>query len=209
MEEFTLIVPDEGRHGAILGNRQANRARALLEPPLAHERILRRIIDAQLGDWLRLKLLDLRTPTAMRDRALTRLRELPQRETLHAWDDELCRALDGKADEPMLSVLLATMLDGFPRGMIPNARTYVAGALLVIGDHALSPEILAAAILRIWRKDRFPPTIAEVVDECERARQHATSARRVVTKMIALMDNAEEVLIATGDLDGSKNALPT
>jgi len=27
--------------------------------------------------------------------------------------------------------------------------------------------------------------------------------------MIALMDNAEEVLIATGDLDGSTNALPT
>jgi len=207
MEEFTLIVSDEGRQGAATGNRQANRAQALLVPLLAHERILRRIIDAQLGDWLRAKLLDLCSPAAMRDRALTRLRELPRRESLHAWDDELCRALDRKADEPTLSVLLATMLDGFPRGMIPNARTYVGGALLVIGDHAVSPEVLAVAILRIWRKDRFPPTIAELVDECERAQQHAANARRVVTKMIALLDNAEEILSATGDFDEARKGI--
>ena len=98
---------------------------------------------------------DLRDPNAARDKALIRLQQLPSRETLHAWDDELSLALDGKADEKILSLLLATMLDGFPRGMVPNIRTYVEGTLLVIADQALSPEILAAAILRIWRKDRF------------------------------------------------------
>lgn len=145
----------------------------------------------------------------MREKALTRHRQLPQRETLHAWDDELCRALDGKADEHMLSVLLATMLDGFPRGMVPNVRTYVGGALLVMGDDALSPEIIAATIIRIWRKVRFPPTIAELLDEFDHARQGAVNARRVVAKMIALLDNAEEILIATGDIDQPKNAFPT
>jgi len=209
MEEFTLIVPDEGRHRAITSKRYANRARALFEPLLAHQRILRQIIDAQLGEWLGVKLLDLRQPNAMRDRALTRHRQLPQRETLHAWDDELHRALDGKADEHMLSVLLATMLDGFPRGMVPNVRTYVGGALLVMGHDALSPEILAAAIIRIWRKDRFLPTIAELQDEFDHACQSAVNARRVVTKMIALLDNAEEILIATGDIDQPKKAFPT
>jgi len=208
MEEFTLIVPDGGRHGALMSKHRDNPAQALLEPLLAHERILRRIIDAQLGEWLRAKLLDLRDPNAMRDRALIRLKQLPERETLHAWDDELCRAFDGAADEQILSVLLATMLDGFPRGMLPNAKTYVGGALLVLGGFPLSPEILAAAIFRIWRKNRFPPTIAELVDECECSKRRAVDARRVVTKMIALLDNAEEVLTASGDFDASKNALP-
>ena len=155
MEELTLIAPGERDHPTVLSKRHGNRARALFEPLLAHQRILRGIVDKQLGEWLGIRLLDLRAPNAERDKAPIRLQQLPSRETLHAWDDELCHALDGKADEKILSLLLATMLDGFPRGMVPNIRTYVEGALLVIGDQALSPEILTAAILRIWRKDRL------------------------------------------------------
>ncbi|MBM3564282.1 MAG: hypothetical protein FJX16_00085 [Alphaproteobacteria bacterium] len=200
MEELTLIAPSQRNDRTFADKRHSNRARTLFEPLLVHQHILRQIVDAQLGAWIGVKLLDLRDPSAVRDKALIRRRQLPERETLHAWDDELCRALDGKADEKALSLLLATLLDGFPRGMVPNVRTYVEGALLVVGDHALAPEILAAAIVRIWRKDRFPPTISEVLDECDHARQGATNARRVVTKMLALLDNAEEVLIATGDI---------
>lgn len=207
MEELTLVAPGERDHPAIMSKRHGNRARTLFEPLLAHQRILRGIIDKQLGQWLGIRLLDLRDPNAARDKALIRLQQLPSRETLHAWDDELSLALDGKADEKILSLLLATMLDGFPRGMVPNIRTYVEGTLLVIADQALSPEILAAAILRIWRKDRFPPTIAELLDECDHALQGAANARRVVAKLIALMDNAEEVLIATGDINEGTTAM--
>jgi len=204
MEELMLIATDERRNLTIAGRRYGNRARALFEPLLVHQRILRQIIDGQLGEWIGVKLFNLRDPSTVRDRALIRRQQLPARETLHAWDDELCRALDGKADEKTLSLLLATLLDGFPRGMVPNIRTYVEGALLVIGDHAFPPEILAAAIVRIWRANRFPPTISELLDECDRARQGATNARRVVTKMLALLDNAEEAIIATGDLDAAR-----
>ena len=207
MEELTLIAPGERDDPGVLSKHHGNRARALFEPLLAHQRILRGIIDKQLGQWLGIRLLDLRDPNAVRDKALIRFQQLPSRETLHAWDDELSLALDGKADEKILSLLLATMLDGFPRGMVPNIRTYVEGTLLVIGDQALSPEILAAAILRIWRKDRFPPTIAELLDECDHSLQGAANARRVVAKMIALLDNAEEVLIATGDFEGDRKGL--
>lgn len=63
MEEFALIVPDEGGHRTITGKRHGNRARALFEPLLAHQRILHHIIDAQLGERLGTKLLDLRKPT--------------------------------------------------------------------------------------------------------------------------------------------------
>ena len=200
MEELTLITPNERNVPLFAAKRCGNRARALFEPLLAHQQILRRIIDAQLGEWISVKLLDVRDPAAVRERAFIRLQQLPQRQTLHAWDDELCRALDGKADEQTLSILLTTMLDGFPRGMAPNIRTYVEGALLVLGDETLAPEILAAAIVRIWRKDKFPPTISELLDERDRARQGATNARRVVAKMIALLDNAEETLSATGEI---------
>lgn len=131
------------------------------------------------------------------------------REALHRWDNDLCRVLDGKADEKMVSVLLAIMLDGFPRGMIPNVQTYADAALLALGETVLSPQVLAAAIVRIWRKDRFPPTIADLLEECERARQAALNARRVVVKMITLLDNAEEAIIASDSAgDGRKRAGP-
>ena len=207
MEELTLIASEEPRSAIYAEKRNSNRARALFEPLLIHQRILRQIVDAGLGEWIGVKLLDLRDPGVVCDRALIRSQQLPARSTLHSWDDDLCRTHDGKADEKTLSLLLATMLDGFPRGMVPNIRTYVEGALLVLGDQALSPEILAAAIIRIWRKDRFPPTIAELLDECDRARQGAASARRVVAKMIALLDNAEEILAATGDFDEARKGI--
>jgi hypothetical protein len=200
MDEVTLITPTDSDIPLLAAKRCGNRARALFKPLLAHQQILRRILDAGLGEWIGVKLLDLRNPAAIRDRALIRVQQLPQRETLHAWDDELSHALGGKADEKTLSVLLTTLLDGFPRGMVPNIRTFVEGALIVIDDHPLAPEILAGAIVRIWRKNRFPPTIAELLDECDRARQAATNARRVVTKMLAVLDNAEEALFAAGEI---------
>ena len=120
MEELTLITPNEPEVPRFAAKRCGNRARALFEPLLAHQQILRRILDAGLGEWIGVKLLDLRNPAAVRDRALIRVQQLPPREILHAWDDELSHALDGKADEKTLSVLLTTLLDGFPRGMVPN-----------------------------------------------------------------------------------------
>jgi hypothetical protein len=201
MDELSIIA-SEGRRGhATVANPRGNRVRALFQPLLVHQRILRQIVEHRLGDWLGVALLDLRDPKAVRERALARHQRLPRRGALHAWDDELCHALDGKADEKTLSILLAIMLDGFPRGMTPNVNAYVAAALLVIGGRALSPEILAAAIVRIWRKNKFPPAISELLDECEEATQAATNARRVVTKMLALLDNAEDALIATGGFD--------
>jgi hypothetical protein len=201
MERLTIIATERvsdspNKHG----DRDDHRIRALFEPLLVHQEILRQIVDCGRGELIAAKLFDLRSPGTARDRALIRRHQLPARETLHAWDDELCAALEGKADERSLSLLLATMLDGFPRGMVPNIRTYVEGASLVLGGHSPSPEILAAAIVRTWRKDKFPPTIAGLLEECDRARQGVLNARRLVGKMIALLDNAEEVLFEAGDL---------
>ncbi len=72
--------------------------------------------------------------------------------------------------------------------------------LLLISGEQVSPQIVAAAISRVWRKSRFPPSISEFLDECSEMTKAATSTRRVITKMIALRDNAEDALIATGDL---------
>lgn len=177
------------------------RIRSLFEPLLVHQGILRQIVDCGRGDWIGAKLLDLRNPGAAHDRALIRRQQLPARETLHAWDDELCAALERKADERTFSLLLAAMLDGFPRGMVPNIRTFIEGASLVLGTHSPSPEILAAAIVRTWRKDKFPPTIAGLLEECDRARQGVLNARRLVGKMIVLLDNAEEVLCEVGAME--------
>ena len=158
MEELTLITSVEAQNDVHAANRGSHKTRALFEPLLIHRRILGQIVAGGLGEWMAVKLLDLRDPHTARDPALIRRRQLPARATLHVWDDELCHVLEGRADEKTLSLLLATMLDGFPRGMVPNVQIYVEAALLVPGDQALSPDIFAAAIIRIWRKDRFPPT---------------------------------------------------
>ena len=177
-----------------------NRVRALFEPLLAHQRILRRIIELKLNDWLSVPLLDLRDPQAVRDRALARHQHLPTRDALHAWDVELSRALEGKADEKTLSFLLSLMLDGFPQAKTPSVDIYVDAMLLLVAADQISPEILAAAVSGVWRSQRFPPSISEFLDECRDITKSATSARRVIRKMIALRDNAEDALMATGDL---------
>ena len=71
---------------------------------------------------------------------------------------------------------------------------------MLISGEQVSPQIVAAAISRVWRKNRFPPSIAEFLDECSEMTKAATTTHRVITKMIALRDNAEDALIATGDL---------
>jgi len=91
MDQMTLATLT-GRPETV-ANPRLNRVRALFEPLLAHQRILRQIIELKLNDWLSVPLLDLRDPQAVRDRALARHQRLPTRDALHAWDDELCRAL--------------------------------------------------------------------------------------------------------------------
>ena len=200
MEELTLIAPGERDHPAIMSKRHGNRARTLFEPLLAHQRILRGIIDRQFGQWLGERLLDLRDPNVVRDKALIRHQQLPSRETLHSWDDELSLALDGKVDEKILVLASRHHARWFPKRNGSEYSNLCRGNVARHRRPSAFPEILAAAILRIWRKDRFPPTIAELLDECDHALQGAANARRVVAKMIGLLDNAEEVLIATGDI---------
>ena len=60
-----------------------------------------------------------------------------------------------KADEKTLSFLLSIMLDGFPQAKTPRIDIYVDGVLLLISGEQVSPQIVAAAISRVWRKNRF------------------------------------------------------
>lgn len=120
MDELTIIAPDHPKGIATAVNRHSHRVLALFKPLLGHENILRQIVGHKLGDWLRVPLLDLRAPSAASERALARLERLPKRERLHAWDDDLARAIEGVAVVQTLTVLLSIMLAGFPR---PAART--------------------------------------------------------------------------------------
>jgi hypothetical protein len=121
MDELTIIATDSRCSPVTAARPRGDKVRALFEPLLVHQRIVRQVVEHSLANWLRIALLDLRDPRAVRDSALARHRRLPVQDKLHAWDDELCHALDCRTDEKTLSILLAIMLDGFPRGSIPNA----------------------------------------------------------------------------------------
>ncbi|MBM3553774.1 MAG: hypothetical protein FJX45_19020 [Alphaproteobacteria bacterium] len=144
-----------------------------------------------------------------RAKTLPEDQQLPQRKALYAWDDELHRALNGKADEHTVSVLLATMLDGFPRGMVPKRSNLCR---ISASSHWRQCSFAGNSRRRDHSnlaKGPILPTIAELQDEFDYARQGATNTRRVVAKTIALLDNAEEILMATGDIDSPKKAFPT
>ncbi len=207
MDELTIIASDRSQGLAMAANRHGHCVLALFEPLLEHEKILRQIVEQKLGDWLRVPLLDLRAPGAVSERALARLKRLPKRERLHAWDDDLARAIEGAADAQTLTVLLSIMLAGFPRATAANAEAYVAAALLAIGDRRPSADVVAAAIVRIWRKNRVSPSLAEFIAQCEDARQAVSNSQRVVAKMLALLDNAEEALFPGGGPDDGSNIL--
>jgi hypothetical protein len=55
----------------------------------------------------------------------------------------------------MLSFLLSIMLDGFPQVKTPAINIYVYGALMLISGDQVSPQIVAAAISRVWQKISF------------------------------------------------------
>lgn len=58
MEGLTLIHSVEPRSAIHATKPKSNRTRALFEPLLSHQRILRQIVDARLGEWIGVKFLD-------------------------------------------------------------------------------------------------------------------------------------------------------
>jgi hypothetical protein len=70
MGQLTIVSPSS-RHEMAM-NQHINIVRELFEPLLAHQRILRQIIELKLSNWLTFALLDLRDPQTVRERALAR-----------------------------------------------------------------------------------------------------------------------------------------
>jgi hypothetical protein len=57
MEQLTIVSPGGRPETAV--NQHIDRVRVLFEPLLAHQRILRQIIELKLSNWLSFALLDL------------------------------------------------------------------------------------------------------------------------------------------------------
>ena len=68
MQELTFLACTEPSGPVYSDKRYGNRTRALFEPLLIHQRILRQIVDAGLGEWIGVKLLDLRDPQTVREK---------------------------------------------------------------------------------------------------------------------------------------------
>jgi len=67
-------------------------------------------------------------------------------------------------------------------------------------------DYCAAGYMRIWRQNRVPPSLAEFITQCDEARQAVSNTRRVVAKMLPLLDNAEEAIIAASGFNNSSTA---
>ncbi len=60
MDQLTIVSP--GSRPETAANQHIDKVHALFEPLLAHQRILRQIIELKLSNWLSFVLLDLRAP---------------------------------------------------------------------------------------------------------------------------------------------------
>jgi hypothetical protein len=63
-----LMIASPGSLPETIANQHIDKVRALFEPLLAHQRILRQIIELKLSNWLSFALLDLRDPQTVRER---------------------------------------------------------------------------------------------------------------------------------------------
>jgi hypothetical protein len=181
--------------GRTQGQEAPTRDGKVKAPPAAGRKWLVELSYLIIREWLLVAALDLRDPKAARDRARTRLLQLPKRSELKAWNDELGRALDGEADRQMLVVLIGVMLGGFPRVRAQRPEIYAEAAMLIVRGRRFSPDVVAAAIVRIWRKAKYPPTISEFLEECEETKQLTTHIRRAVAKMLELRNDADIALV--------------
>jgi hypothetical protein len=156
--------------------------------------------------------------------ALARYRYLPPGEDLDRWHIAFQEAAYGESREPEARLLVGLMLDANPTARSFSSETYTdAIAEFVTADDArdpgmgfigFTPAVVAAAVREILRTQKFVPTIAEFLEVTKRKRMEFWQAMARTQTAIVMRENAERILIETGDLtvaaadDGMDDEVP-
>lgn len=155
------------------------------------------------------RIVDLRGGEDDRDRALDRLERLPSADTLATERAALQNALFEPASEPELRIIVSTMLEAIPAAKAQATAAYidaVVWSLQHVDDDrdersfprycGFSARVMATVTRRIWFKNTFAPSIAELLSAAREVRAEYWAAYGATNRLIGLRRNAEALLAA-------------
>lgn len=169
-----------------------NLVRTLMDPLTAHVQIAREIEERQLLRVVAVRPIDALEPNAV-GKAERRLSAIPSWDTLRAWAKALDDVLEEQPDEERTRILVAMLLDGFPK-RVPAIETYLDAASALLVDERIGPKLIAAACRRIWSSRRSPPWFADVLAEAKAARQEVINSRALVQRALATRQQAQAIV---------------
>lgn len=169
----------------------------------------------QLKPWFRrlpgMQHLSVKNAAANRDRALRRCAALPAEAVLDRATDLFREAAIGRTDEPQTRLMVGLMLDGLPSARTLPSASYIDAMIDSIlyeepefeefpGAVGFAPVVLASTLRAVWRTLTFPPSIAEFMKLALERRFGFWDGAFKADELRAILQNAEDVLIETGDL---------
>lgn len=182
-----------------------NLVRALLDPVGSHDRALREIDDVDLLRLVAVRPLDEDLPDVAA-RARRRADAIPEWATLRRWATTLDAALEEPPDEERTRVLLALLLDAFPR-RVPSPETFLDAGTFLLSEERIGPGLVSTACRRLWAQRRSPPSFADVLIEARAARAAVMNARGLVQRAFAARQRAEAILKRL-DVEGGADREP-
>jgi hypothetical protein len=140
--------------------------------------------------------------------ALERCEQIPADRIMYAVDKVFRAAEFEAAPEPWLHAAIGLMLDSMPnaKNTSPSYRFALVDAMMhdpdVFGGYGpgFSHAVLAQSVREIRRTAEFVPSHATFLKLCSSHRSQFQKWQWSVSSLIDLRQNAEDVLIATGDL---------
>jgi hypothetical protein len=168
----------------------------------------------QLKPWFRrlpeIHHLSVKNAAANRDRALRRCAKLPAEAVLDRAADLFREAAFAGTDEARSRVLVGLMLDGLPSARTLPSASYIDAMIDTIlyeepesqdfpGAVGFGPVVLASVARAVWGTLTFPPSIAEFMKLAHGRRSSFWEGALNAEQLIAVLQNAEDVLIQTGD----------
>jgi hypothetical protein len=169
---------------------------------------LRPLLDASAdGSYA---LLDLKHPAKHRHEAMERYEAIPDDRVLFGVSHLFEAAEFKPADEDWLNAAIVMMLDSMPnsgkvsvtyRHSIVDAIIYDAEAWGRGYTTPFSCAVVTAAIREARRTSKFVPAHSEFLELCRQHRSKFHTLQSNVRDLIEVRQNAEDILLATGDLE--------
>lgn len=173
----------------------------------------------ELKPWLKIaidvgphRLLDSYQADRERDTALDWINRMPSKVKIEEAHSEFERAVSVGATKEEITVISATLLDGYPNSRQVSTEGYIDLLSLALtspplddddepfsNKYPISAEVFASSLPQIARRNNYTPSPAEIYAECRIVRGIFKSALAQANHLDRMRESAIDVLIALGE----------